>query len=47
MGAKMIPETVLKTRLKTKDTTGTSVLVKYLLWSLSEGIRAFSVFLED
>jgi hypothetical protein len=47
-GAKKIPKTVLKTRLKIKETTYILVSVKNPLVSfLSHSIRAFSVFLED
>jgi hypothetical protein len=47
-GAKKIPKTVLKTRLKTKETTYTLVFVKYLVVSFRTlSIRAYSVFLED
>jgi hypothetical protein len=46
-GAKKIPETVLKTRLKTKETTYTLVFVKYLVISFpSHSMRAFLVFLK-
>jgi hypothetical protein len=47
-GAKKIPKTVLKTTLKSKETTYTLVFVKYISVSFqSHSIRAFSVFLED
>jgi hypothetical protein len=45
--AKNIPNTVLKTRLETKETTYTSVFRKYLVSLRSHSIRAFSVFLEE
>jgi SPX domain protein involved in polyphosphate accumulation len=44
---KKFPKTVLKTRLKNKETTHNLVFIKYLVVSLrSHSIRAFSVFLE-
>jgi hypothetical protein len=47
-GAKKIHKTVLKTRLRTKETTYTLVFKKYLVVSFrSHSIKAFSVFLED
>jgi hypothetical protein len=47
-GAKKLPKTVLKTRLKTKETTYTLVFVKYLVVSFrGHSIWAFSVFFED
>jgi hypothetical protein len=49
-GAKNIPKTVLKTRLKMKETTYTLVFVK-CLWSLSEANKAmfsvFGIFIDD
>jgi hypothetical protein len=46
--AKRIPKTVLKTILKTKETTYIIVFVKYLAIDFrNHSIRAFSVFLKD
>jgi hypothetical protein len=44
MGAKMIPKTVLKTKLKTKEITCTLVFVKYLVVSFRRYKGFFSVF---
>jgi hypothetical protein len=45
--ARKIPNTVLKTRLKIKETTHTLVFRKYLVVSFqSHSIRAFPVFLD-
>jgi hypothetical protein len=47
-GAKKIPETILKTRFKTKQTTYTLVFIKYLMAAFrTHLIWAFSVLLED
>jgi hypothetical protein len=47
-GAKKIPKTILKAKLKAKPATYTFVFVKYLVVSSrSHSIRAFSVFLEN
>jgi hypothetical protein len=45
---KKIPKTVLKTKLKTKETTYTLIFRKYIVVSFrSHSIRAFSVLSED